>query len=133
MPLKLMQINLGRCWDALHLLGKSMEDEGVDIVIVSEPRVVPNTSRWIGSINGLAAVHWATARFNVCKLISRGRKYVIVQLSGIAGSVKVVSCYLAPSMTRREVQECLDAMRENIKSLGENVIVGGDFNAKPPI
>lgn len=135
MPLKFLQINLGRCWDAQHLLQKTMEDEGADIAIVSEPRLVPDTPHWLGSDNGLAAVHWVTTRFNGCKLIKRRmkRNYVIVQLNGIVGSVKVVSCYLAPSMTWLEVQECLDDMRKDIKALEGETIVGGDFDAKSPL
>lgn len=132
MPLKILQINLGRCWDAQHLLQRSMEEERVDVAMVSEPRVVPDTSRWIGSTDGLAAVHWNTLRFNGCRLIKRRKEYVVVQLNGVKGEIKVISCYLAPSMTWREVHDCLDSMRDDIRTLGGGVIIGGDFNAKPP-
>lgn len=110
-----------------------MEDEGVDIAIISEPRVIPDSPCWLGSTDGLAAVCWKTSHFNGCKLVKRNKNYVIVRLNGVEGKVNIVSCYLAPSMKRKEVQDCLDAMREDIKSLGRNVIVEGDFNAKSPL
>lgn len=133
MPLKLLQFNLGRCWDAQYLLEKTMEDERADIGIISEPRVIPKSPYWVGSLDGLAAVFWKTTHFNGCKLVKRNQNYVIVRLNGVEGKINIVSCYLVPSMKWREILDCLDAMREDIMDLDGNVIVGGDFNAKSPL
>lgn len=66
MTLKVVQINLGREWDALYLLHKNMEDTGAGVAIISEPRTIPNTPYWFGSDDGLAAVCWAVCTLAVC-------------------------------------------------------------------
>lgn len=68
-----------------------------------------------------------------CRLIIRRERYVVVQINGGMGLVTVVSCYLAPSMAWKEVHDCLDSMREDIRALGGSVVVVGDFNAKSPL
>lgn len=102
------------------------------IAIVSEPRTIPNTSSWLGSEDELAAVCWVHTKISNCKLVKRRERYVIVQVNGW-GQVNVISCYLAPSMTWEDVNDCLDLMREDIRELGGDTIVGGDFNAKSPM
>lgn len=74
MPEKvILQCNLARCWNAQHILAKHVEELGVGICAVSEPRHIPDSPYWYGSNNGLAAIFWKKVDpADKCRLINAG-------------------------------------------------------------
>lgn len=128
MPNKtILQCNIGRSWDAQHLLAKYMEKLNVGICAVSEPRHVPSSPFWFSSDNGLAAIHWRRCgTHEVCRKILGCRDMVAVEWSG----VYVVACYISPNVPHTEFLEFVDDLDAVIGCLGGRTIVCGDFNSK---
>ncbi|XP_046742523.1 uncharacterized protein LOC124409151 [Diprion similis] len=127
---RFLQINLNRSRGAQDLLSQSVLEGGVDVCLITEPHTVPPAGSWLGSVDGLAAVHWRTdGHTNGCALLRRGRGYVVVR----CGDIVLVSVYISPNVSLDEYSAYLDDLTSAIQSTGANgrgVVVGGDFNGR---
>jgi len=124
---KLFQCNLERCWQAQHLLVKQLSELQTNICAISEPRCVPKSPHWFGSINNLAAIYWeSSSQADTCRLIYRARDFVAVKYNDLY----IISCYLSPNIHRADVQDALDELRDVIGNLGQKILICGDFNGK---
>lgn len=105
-----------------------MDERDSSVAMITEPYRIPTGDpRWVGSANGLAAITWRRTKSPLpCSRTFGGDWYVAIQW----GEVHLVSVYLSPRLTIAEVEEELDRMTRDIRSLGNSlVIVAGDFNA----
>lgn len=131
MSYRFIQANINRSWPAYVLLTQRMAEEGISVGIIAEPPVRrnPNTSGWLVSNNGLAAIMW-TARWPYgCILLHTGRDFVAARMYNTI----IISCYISPRAHRERYLRFLDELGDVIGTYGGSpIIVAGDFNARSP-
>lgn len=124
-----MQVNLNHARRAQDLLMQLLDERDLGLAIISEPYRIPaGNPHWVGSPDGSAAIVWR--RSNASRPLNRvggGDGFVMARW----GEVFIVSVYLSPRLTIREVEDKLDEISGAIAGLGNNapVVVAGDFNA----
>lgn len=127
MPSKtILQCNIGRSWDAWHLLTKQAEELNADLCVISEPCGTADSSQGYRSLNGLAAIWKRPASPGVCRLVKRARDIVVVDWEGMF----IASCYISPNASHTSLFEFLDDLSAIAGQFNEKLIICGDFNAK---
>ncbi|XP_046742525.1 uncharacterized protein LOC124409153 [Diprion similis] len=104
-------------------------EAGVDICLISEPPLAPDTPRWISSADRRAAISWGAGECRQgCRPSRRGRVFVSVTY----GEMTVISVYISPNVSREKFTASLDELGQAVRSASSDrgVLVGGDFNAR---
>lgn len=123
----ILQYNLARSWNALHLLARHVEELDVGVCAVSEPRHVPDSPYWFGSDNGLAVIFWRkTNPGDKCRMVLKCRDFVVVEYAG----VYVIACYISPNAPHQDFLTFLDDLGAVVRQLEKKVMICGDFNFK---
>lgn len=128
MALKILQININHSWEAQDLFGQRAREIGVAICAISEPRRIPTSPYWFGSIDCKSAVFWLPENaVGVCKLIYRGKNFVLVKISNLF----IYSCYISPNSRQDDFRSFLIELGDCFYRYGlVNNVLCGDFNAK---
>lgn len=80
MPGKIiLQCNIGRSWDAWHLMRKQAMELNADLCAIAEPCGTVDSSQGFRSLNGLAAIWKSPASAGACRLVKRTRDSVVVE------------------------------------------------------
>lgn len=123
MTMKIVQINLNHCETAQDILTKTIEDEGADVVLISEPYRIPDNDVWTCDISRTAAI-WTSGRHAFQEANYKSVGFTRAKINGI----NFYSCYARPSWTIEQFEEMLNALVTDISSKNR-VVIGGDFNA----
>lgn len=128
---KVLQANLNRSRPAQDLALQTMVEEEMGIALFSEQSMTPKHPHWVGSTDGLGAVHWRPRCCpNPCKQVAAGVGYAAAQL----GTYVVFSCYFSSNRDLADFEEFLERLRMAVRPfLPGMVMVGSDFNAKSPV
>jgi len=127
--IKILQINLNNCRAAQDLQMQKEKEGNIDITLISEPYRVPDSADWAASLDGTAAIHWSTKNMQCSGVLQkRGRFSVMMKW----GTLIAVSCYISPNVSDEVFEEFLDELDNSLSDaeIGQEIILGGDFNAK---
>lgn len=126
--MKVLQSNLGRGRGAMHLLNKIVEENKVDLVIISEPnKKLVSTGLWYTDANGDAAIRVYSERIKVINYGSEGKGYAWIETEEMV----IYSCYSSPNIGIHEFQNYLQSLGRSIRTQRNRaVVIAGDFNAK---
>ncbi|XP_076660541.1 uncharacterized protein LOC143363896 [Halictus rubicundus] len=113
------------------LLNQTTEELGADIVLISEP--LYNPGNWTYSPGGKTAI-WITNKNGIKRL--EDKDYVDEDFSAVRiRELTIVSTYFSPNISidvfTYKVKKLIDYLSQEI-SQGNNILIGGDFNAKSP-
>lgn len=123
----ILQAHLNRAWRAQDLMLQTVAENDAIMCLVSEPARIPDSPRWYGSGNGLAAVYIGRAApLGLVSLHKRGVRYVAVS----ARKILFISCYVSPNVGLPEYRAFLDELSDVIiNARNFNILLAGDFNA----
>lgn len=121
--MKIVQINLNHCQTAQDILTQMAIDEGADVVLISEPYKIPESSTWICDKAKQAAI-WTSGKHAFQETDGKSEGFVRARINGI----NFYSCYARPSLTATEYQTMLDNIAADAHPRN-SVVIGGDFNA----
>jgi len=125
--MRVLQVNLNRCWAAQNLLMQNIAENNFDLACISEPASIPRSPHWFASTNGLAAIYLGAREFRSrCVLYKIGRNYIVIKCD----SFYFFSVYISPSESNLCFHNSLDELDMVIRAAGGRCIVTGDFNAK---
>lgn len=118
----LLQLNLGRSRIAHDLSHALMLEKKADIAIISEPnKKITDNTNWIKDKKNMVAILILNKNCGVQKFTKRNR-YIILELQ----KIKIISCYLAPSMSLEEYKTTVNEIFEEVKAHKKEVIILGD-------
>ena len=119
----IVQINLNHCQTAQDIVTQMAIDKGADVVLVSEPYRIPESSTWVCDKSKKAAI-WTCEKHAIQEIDDNFEGFVRARVGGI----DYFSCYAPPSKTQDEYQALLDNI--TAEATGRNpIVIGGDFNA----
>jgi len=128
--LRILQANLNHCKVAQDLLMKFMQEEAIDVAILSDPyRICDNGCDSLAdTVLGRAAILVPGKQVTVCNVI-RDAEFV----SARVGGYQIYSCYATPNPATRDMFGSLLRRLENsVRTVMRDtpVVVAGDFNAR---
>lgn len=128
--LKVLQANLNHCRAAQDLLSKYMEEESIDVAIISDPyKICDNGCSMLTDTGSRrAAILVPGNQVSVANIV-RDSEFV----SARVGGYQIYSCYATPNpATREEFNNLLSRLESSVRSIprGNPVVVAGDFNAR---
>lgn len=128
--LRILQANLNHCKVAQDLLMKFMQEEAIDVAILSDPyRIRDNGCDSLAdTASGRAAILVPGKQVTVCNVI-RDAEFV----SARVGGYQFYSCYATPNPATRDMFGSLLLRLENsVRTVMHDtpVVVAGDFNAR---
>ncbi|XP_070162497.1 uncharacterized protein [Polyergus mexicanus] len=127
MRIDILQANINRSGPFLGLLVHQARESGVGLLLVSEPNYIPDTENWFASGDGSAAIFVDPSIVRMrCQLAGIGSNFVALD----CGPYKIVSTYIPPRYGQREFNNTLHDLSGVLSSRLDNIIIGGDFNAK---
>lgn len=125
--MKIIQCNLNNSRGAFDLLRQQVVEMGITLCVISEPARIPTIANWYESLDGHSAVFYCPGDSRaLCRLICRKRNYLAVSI----GDVSVISAYISPNIDRREFSRIIEEIGSEIRHLGNNTLICGDFNSK---
>lgn len=120
---KILQINLHTCRLAHHLLQKTVEEEHIDICIISEPNL-ELCSNWYHDTEKLTAI-WVVNRNLIIQDQGSGKGFTWI----ITNNCLILSCYKSPNSDKTRAEQFIDDV-DQLVAIHNEVILAGDFNAK---
>lgn len=131
--LKILQVNLNRCWEAQQLCEQAIKEKEIDVAIISEPYQcnIEKRSRYRAQ-DGLAEIRVSQT------LLERGISVnEIFRSKGIItiniGGVLCTSVYISPNVKWEVFDAALqDIERAHSYGAGGEYMIMGDFNARSP-
>lgn len=122
--MKVLQVNLNHCKAAQDLLQQTVREEGVDVVLISEPYLNLEQQSWQSDSSGKAAI-WACGKSPFQEIMrERVEGFVRVKING----VYLYSCYAPPSLSQEEYEAVLDTLVNDARDR-RPLAIAGDFNA----
>lgn len=123
---KLLQANLHRSITASALLPQIMLEHGSEVAIISEQHSRLSNGVWFEDATKTAAI-WMTSAANF-QTTRDGKGDGFVWVS--SRTYSVISCYLTPNCSIEDFQMKLDNIEDTARTVGGNLIIAGDFNAR---
>ncbi|XP_008548136.1 uncharacterized protein LOC103571673 [Microplitis demolitor] len=123
---KVLQANLQRCRTSLDLLLARRKDCRIDIVLVSEQYHSESGPHWFCDPSGTAAIWIPDLGSGFVK--DSGSRDGIVWV--VTPAITFVLCYFTPNEPIAAFRRRVNELERVIRNLEEEVVVGGDFNAK---
>lgn len=124
------QLNVNNSRASHDLLIRKMEELDVSMVVITEPNMVPEDTRWYPSSGRrpTVAITWQGARLpQVCRRLKAGEGYSVVEWEEIV----LVGCYYPPNKPLRSYNRYLDSLaRVSRKFADRSTMFMGDFNAR---
>ncbi|XP_074037206.1 uncharacterized protein [Leptinotarsa decemlineata] len=110
----------------MDIMFKICEEEGVDLVIMSEPnKKKVAEGGWLVDTKTDVLIKVINNKMKVRKT-GVGPGYVWIELD----SLVLYSCYIAPNIDMVSFQTYLNTLRSDMKKHVKQIVVGGDFNSK---
>jgi len=104
MMLSIIQSNLNHCSAAQDLIAQYMVEEGIDVVLLSDPyRVHTNSNAWLSGTSSCRATIYIAGRGVTVSNVLRDAEFVSARLNG----VQVYCCYASPNRTLDEFCDLL--------------------------
>lgn len=121
----ILQANLHRSLTADALLVQVMMEHKADLAVISE-QYSPKNGNWYEDTSKTAAI-WIINAANF-QILRDGKGDGFVWVS--SNTYTVISCYLTPNCCIEDFQSKLDSIEDTARSIGGNLIIAGDFNAR---
>lgn len=123
---KVLQINLGRGKNAHALAYELAENLQIDVMVVPEPnKNIANRQGWIIDRAGNVAIYFKNKDIRMKKIIKRDGF-----VAAVMEDFSICGCYISPNCSMREFTDVLANIGQEKASMGTNLVVLGDFNAK---
>ncbi|KAJ3640617.1 hypothetical protein Zmor_027169 [Zophobas morio] len=124
-----LQINAQRKGVAMDVMWKTVQEEGVNVLVVSEP----NKKRvkgleWMTDVREDVAVR-VCGRHEKGEMFGKGEGFVWIKFSEWV----LYGCYISPNIDIGRYTKFLDDLGESVNTWEGEVVVAGDFNAKSPL
>ncbi|KAH1020868.1 hypothetical protein HUJ04_010460 [Dendroctonus ponderosae] len=126
---KLWMINANRSCRAHDMALQTAMEEGVDVLVASEPnkRKVTGNAKWIVDARADVAICLMNNRLRADGVLARGG-IVCLKMK----EFHVYGCYVSPNISVRQFREYVDELTGLVTGEGREAIVLGDFNSKAP-
>lgn len=128
--IKFMQINVDGRKNAHDLMMATASQQGVDVLIISEPhRSGQDYDGWYSDAGNKAAIMAFNPRIQVQEIGPKdnlGFRWVRIE------NTTIYACYWSPNTDYTLFVDFLDRLEGSIRNKKGMVIVAGDFNAKSP-
>lgn len=125
MATTIIQTNANRSRGAHDLMFKTAMEAGAEIVIISEPNKKMAKERgWLMDEREDVAI-WVRGRKK-----EKNKKIGYGFISLEYKQIRIFGCYISPNIAKEEVEDLLFELGREVRSVKEEVIIGGDFNAK---
>lgn len=127
--MKFLQGNLNHDSVAQDMLAQYVVQQGVDVVLLSDPyRTVLDSTSWLVAGGTRRAAIWITGEGVTVADVHSDPEFVSARLNGI----QVFSCYVSPRQSITEFNEFLQRLEDKIRGTqtGVPILVAGDFNAR---
>ncbi|KMQ92775.1 reverse transcriptase [Lasius niger] len=123
-------VNINRSRRALDLLMHQARELGAGLLLVSEPRDIVPSDKWLVSLDGSSAIYFDPNFINLrFRLAKRGDRFV----AAYCGPYLFISTYISPNLSLREYDTFLNELSAILSSHADKVVVAGNFNAKANI
>ncbi|KAJ3639073.1 hypothetical protein Zmor_004372 [Zophobas morio] len=124
-----LQTNVQRKGVAMDVMWKTVQEEGVNVLVVSEP----NKKRvkgveWMTDVREDVAVR-VCGRHEKGEMFGKGEGFVWIKFSDWV----LYGCYISPNTGIGRYRKFLDDLGESVNTWEGEVVVAGDFNAKSPL
>lgn len=124
-----LQVNLGRARAGHDMMMATALTKEIDILLTTEPnKKIVNTSGWLKDQNSDAAIY---IRNKAVKM--RGFKSAVGWIRLDLENFSIYSCYLSPNIAIRNFEEALDEIMNDVRIIGRESVITGDFNSKSPV
>ena len=130
--IRFLQANLNKCAEAHDMLPVAAREEGVDILVISEPneaRLRASGTRWLTDEESQQEKNvgiWCDPLKSVATRHGGGEGHVWAEVNGLI----VFSCYFSPNKSLEEFENFLfEVERSMAEAGGDRGILTGDLNA----
>lgn len=127
--IKFIQVNLNHCKAAQDLLRQHVVEQGVEVVLITDPYSVPEGSTsWLTSSGTQRAAIWLVGSGVTAAEVHRDPEFMSARLNGI----QTFSCYASPNKSMAEFEDFLQRLEVKVRAVepGVPVLITGDFNAR---
>lgn len=123
--IRCLQVNLNHCKAAQDILGQTVNEHAIDVVLINEPYKTQHTdSNWIFDPSKRAAI-WVCGKYPFEELPR-------VQQDGFVhakiANINFFSCYASPNDSIGDLENLLDRIALEVRTKNA-AVVAGDFNA----
>lgn len=123
--MKILQVNLGRSKRAHDMAFLTANEEGIDVIVASEPNKNIIKNNWITDTKGDVAILLRNRNIKISNIIKRpGLLTVTCEQFSIHG------CYISPNINMEAYEKHIKDLIEVLQTNKKEAIVLGDFNAK---